>query len=361
MTQTKVIPFSSVKNFYKDIPISSDGDLVRKSYNVKAIDNQGDNLYKVLISCTDIDRDGEVLLIDGIDTDYYNNVILWNHDLTDLSIGLMQSMTKSVNELYGTFKFSETYSFAQDIKGLVDEKMINGISIGYIPLESVTPKDSRFKYLCNKYGIDSKKCVRILTKVEMIECSLCTVACNRKCRIIKGMSEKGLQLCQKSGIVFQDKLESKSQKQEKKNMDMEIVSKLETIVTAMAQALEALKPKDVEIEVEETPINDTTTLPKEDETKAVADMTGTVVANPAPNTDQTVQVPKEQPKEEDKGCGKPKEETKSVEQANASEQVETKAVEPPKPIEIKVLRVGGLQSNDEIRAKALKYLAGKPF
>ncbi len=89
--------------------------------------------YIAVISDNTRDRVGDIVNIEFLDYENYlkNPVVLFNHN-SDKVIGKTTALVKENNKLIATFVFAST-PFAQEIKTLVDEGILNAMSIGFIP------------------------------------------------------------------------------------------------------------------------------------------------------------------------------------------------------------------------------------
>ena len=82
------------------------------------------------------DRSDEVLDPEGVDLRNYkkNPVVLWAHDYSMPPIGKALWVKKDGNGVISKFKFAST-PFAQEIKTLYKEGILNAFSVGFVPKE----------------------------------------------------------------------------------------------------------------------------------------------------------------------------------------------------------------------------------
>jgi HK97 family phage prohead protease len=181
----------------------------RPLYTVKA--KKGD-VYTITASTADIDRDGEVILPSAYKNSLpayleKNPVILWMHDMFSPPIARATG-----GRVADTFELDINFAstpFAQEIKTLVDEGMLNTVSIGGLV------KD--FEY--NNDG------VKVITDIELWEVSVVTIPSNRSA-VIQRAKVAGLNLAyeaiqqQTSTSVSSAEVdkESKSVKEQKEKM-----------------------------------------------------------------------------------------------------------------------------------------------
>jgi HK97 family phage prohead protease len=115
---------------------------------IKSFLNEGvkaeEDGYIFNVSVEVVDRDNEVLLVDGADLTNYekNKIVLFNHDLNKvIGKALWLKKTKDTpKKLIAKISFATT-EFAQEIKKLVDEGVLNAVSIRFIPKSSTKMKE----------------------------------------------------------------------------------------------------------------------------------------------------------------------------------------------------------------------------
>jgi HK97 family phage major capsid protein/HK97 family phage prohead protease len=98
----------------------------------------GDGEVEVVVSSASLDRHGEIIDIDGIDTKRYmkNPVVQWAHDYDKPPIGKAVKLWKDGKKLMARMKFAIAENpFAKTIYELVKGGFLNAVSIGFIPLE----------------------------------------------------------------------------------------------------------------------------------------------------------------------------------------------------------------------------------
>lgn len=110
--------------------------LKKEAFIVPGKKPNGDGEFEVIMTAEVIDRDGEVIKIDGGNFDNFmkNPVVLALHDYWSLPIGAVTEITK-VNNTWvakGVFARSEA---AQEVRRLYDDGFIKTVSIGFIPKE----------------------------------------------------------------------------------------------------------------------------------------------------------------------------------------------------------------------------------
>lgn len=96
--------------------------------------------FEVIISTSDMDRQGESVNQNGWDLEYYkkNPVVLWGHDYYSLPIGVCDSIELVEGKLIakGRFAPESANPFAQQVRRLYDLKIIRATSVGFIARET---------------------------------------------------------------------------------------------------------------------------------------------------------------------------------------------------------------------------------
>lgn len=137
-------------------------------------------VFRATISTDSIDRDGEVLVPQGMDSREFekNPVVFWNHDYD-------KPIAKSIGKLSrGEHGIDASTEFAvrpADFKGeffpdvaraLVEQGIVKGVSVGFMPIESrPAGKGDRAKY-----GDGIK---RVISKWKLFEYSLAPLPANQ--------------------------------------------------------------------------------------------------------------------------------------------------------------------------------------
>lgn len=95
---------------------------------------EGDKLIGALATNTSVDRDGDIMETSGIDLGNFmkNPVMLWAHDHMSLPIGRIINTRKTAEGLVFDAEFSKSNPFAQKVKALFEEKILNAFSIGFM-------------------------------------------------------------------------------------------------------------------------------------------------------------------------------------------------------------------------------------
>lgn len=141
---------------------------------------QGEKADVSWITTDDVDKEGEIVLPGGIDLQQYrsNPVVLWNHD-TASPIGRAQWIKLVDNGIkaktqYATRPETHVGEWLPDtIFALVQQQVLKGRSIGFIPLQIDSPTQEQIKT-----RPDWKEANAIITKSVLFEFSVVSIPCN---------------------------------------------------------------------------------------------------------------------------------------------------------------------------------------
>jgi len=140
----------------------------------------GDNEYEFIMSDETIDRDGEIIKVDGWDLKNFkkNSVLLWGHRHDIPGIGVVGLTAKEDGALVAKkvrFATEGIYDLADTVRGLVDDKVLKAVSVGYIPKKRTFPADEDE----DGKGTKGKKKPRVITEeAELYELSIVNVGSN---------------------------------------------------------------------------------------------------------------------------------------------------------------------------------------
>ena len=163
-------------------------------------------VYRFICSGPCVDRQDEIVLIDGLDCSTYERTKSWQwrHQQGEISdtIGKNLLLEKSSSFLIGDFMFHDADDLSKLAHKLVDFEALNSISIGFKELES------------HFDNIDGRR-VKIITKSDLYEISLCALPVNQMATRIKS-----LDLTEDEKIILEDyELIDKKENKEKSIMD----------------------------------------------------------------------------------------------------------------------------------------------
>jgi HK97 family phage prohead protease len=129
----------------------------------------GERQYEFVASTATLDRDGEVIDVDGWDLSNFkkNPVIMWAHDYRNPPVGRATKIWKHDGKLKNTVEFPPEgdYEFADIVERLVDQGYLKTESVGFIPRKW-------------EDGDGEKAPRRKYTKQELLEISIVPVPSN---------------------------------------------------------------------------------------------------------------------------------------------------------------------------------------
>ena len=106
---------------------------------IKELPEEDTGSFRVIMSTSDQDRQGESVDQDGLDfSNYLNNpVVLWAHDYETLPIGICTGISKQGNQTIaeGRFAPADANPFAQQVRRLYELGYQRAVSVGFIPKE----------------------------------------------------------------------------------------------------------------------------------------------------------------------------------------------------------------------------------
>jgi HK97 family phage prohead protease len=197
----------------------------------KAQKDQGEGDFEVIASNENVDRDGEIIKVEGWNFDKYqkNPVLLWGHDYTLPPIGIVTTLTKGKGQLIAKGTFAKS-AFAQEVRSLYDEGILKAVSVGFIPLE----RDGS-----------------TITKAELLELSFVSVPANADAvslRRMKDFKDKISTFAIK-GDVADLVVAVQSNTEETMNEKMELLDEVASIYWAMIDL--AMRPENTADDVKE--------------------------------------------------------------------------------------------------------------
>lgn len=146
--------------------------------------------FKVIATSDDIDRDGEVIALDGWEFDNYNKnpVVLWGHDFYSMPIGKVTLLTRDGNKIIAEGVFAPTEK-GQEARKAYDGEFLNTVSVGFIPRE--------------KKG-------NTITKAELLELSFVPVPANANAVAVRAMEELSIKMMKKDAAPDEKPEEAKA-------------------------------------------------------------------------------------------------------------------------------------------------------
>lgn len=190
-----------------------------------AIEKASEKTYRFLASTSSIDRQGDSVDQAGWELENFksNPVILWAHRYDELPLGKVISVETTVRGLEIEMVFAEESANpkAAQVKQLVDDGILNAVSVGFIPKE--------------RKG-------NIITRSELLEVSIVPVPANQEALALAYKS-MDLTLIQKD---IEDTLEA--EKKSGRVISKENRKSLELAYESLKATVEPLKTSMLEIE-----------------------------------------------------------------------------------------------------------------
>lgn len=128
-------------------------------------------LVRGIASTDAVDQEGEVLVPAGFDFSYFADVktVYWQHDY-EKPVGTCRNWSVAKGELSTTTYITRT-AFGDDVLTMIEDGVINGLSVGVIPTEEGPPDPIELK----SYG----ECRNVIRKAKMLEYSITPMPCNQ--------------------------------------------------------------------------------------------------------------------------------------------------------------------------------------
>jgi len=170
------------------------GDRIDLTSNIKLAANNklAYGEVDVVISSEALDRHGEKIHIQGINTKEYmqNPTVLWAHNYENLPLGKIIKLWKSDGKLMGRISFAtDIVPFAKTVYDLIKAGVLNAVSIGGLVKEYAQDK-----------GITD---YTTIAKMDMVELSVVPVGANPEALVTSKALEAGIDL----GHEYQDFIE----------------------------------------------------------------------------------------------------------------------------------------------------------
>ena len=145
-----------------------------------------------VISTETIDRDGEVLIAQGMDSSEYdlNPVVFYNHDYGQ-PVGQVTNLRRGQDKVEATIKFAkrpENFQgsyFPEFVESLVEQGIVKGISVGFVPKPGGVRKASKKDR--ESYGDEVSQ---VYSKWKLMEVSIAPLPANG--RALVSAVRKGL-------------------------------------------------------------------------------------------------------------------------------------------------------------------------
>ncbi len=148
--------------------------MLRKAFEGQLIEVEpGRREIVACISTAAVDRDGDVVLPEGlIRKNYAGMTVFFNHD-TALPLGSAQWVKKSGDRVLAKYRCTDKTQFSRDMFALAQDGVLNSYSVGFLPQEFSSPTADEIAR-----RPDLKKARRIYRQWELLEFSLVGIAAN---------------------------------------------------------------------------------------------------------------------------------------------------------------------------------------
>lgn len=144
--------------------INKENSQIRTKYSAY-LEKAENDIYTFVMSQEIVDRDGELVVLDGLDINEFmkNPQLFYNHESRSYPIGLVKSIRREGNKLIGDIWLNQITEESKIVKQLIDAGNLKTGSIGF----SV-----------NEANYNDKDGIYYLTKSELYEFSICNIPSN---------------------------------------------------------------------------------------------------------------------------------------------------------------------------------------
>ncbi len=148
--------------------------MLRKAFEGQLIEVQpGRREIVACISTAAVDRDGDVVLPEGLARKNYSGLtVFYNHD-TALPLGAAQWVKKSGDRVLAKYRCTDKTQFGRDMFALAQDGVLNSYSVGFLPGEFSNPTAEEIAR-----RPEWKKARRIYRQWELLEFSLVGIPAN---------------------------------------------------------------------------------------------------------------------------------------------------------------------------------------
>jgi phage head maturation protease len=150
--------------------------MITKCFNAKDLTvNPSSREIVAVISTDAVDRDGEVVLPNGLEKAQYsgNPVVLYGHDSSSLPIGKTLWIKSDGNKVIAKYRVSDKTQFARDVFGLLQDGILRAHSIGFTEHDSSPPTTKEIET-----RPDWKDARKVIRSWSLLEFSVVPIPCN---------------------------------------------------------------------------------------------------------------------------------------------------------------------------------------
>ena len=189
-----LIPFLNEKN-KTDIKYNKESIIERKEVFINKVEsvNEEDGTILCVITTSDVDRAGDIVLATGCDTTEFSKIpsVFVNHNYADLPCASCLELIHKDNLIMAKIKFVLSVPSVKEIWERVKAGVMRGVSIGFEAKEVIMRGTKAFEEISkslnlNKNEIDKLR--RVITKWDLFEFSICSIPCNPNC-VTKAVEE----------------------------------------------------------------------------------------------------------------------------------------------------------------------------
>ena len=179
----KILPILSDKFDLHFESIVKGAVLQRKLAETGLVMAEGEpNTIIAKISTIDVDRSGEVVIPEGLDSkDFMNNpIVCWAHDYSELPAAKITKLQITDTAVYAKIVFSSIHR-AQEIYTLIKEGILNCCSVGFVATNALEKGTKAFNDFmeANRHRIPVEGVKRIITNWILLEDSIVSIPCNQ--------------------------------------------------------------------------------------------------------------------------------------------------------------------------------------
>jgi HK97 family phage prohead protease len=152
--------------------VDADAQIVLKQVVLKESRVDVDQrLVRGIASTCAVDQEGEVLVPAGFDDSYFRQVkaVYWQHDY-DKPVGVCRNYSVAKGVLSTTTYITRT-AFGDDVLTMIEDGVVNGLSVGVIPTEYGPPSVEETK----SFG----DCRNVIRRALLLEYSITPMPCNQ--------------------------------------------------------------------------------------------------------------------------------------------------------------------------------------
>ena len=144
--------------------INKENKQTRTKYSAY-LEKAENDIYTFVMSEEKVDRDGEVVVLDGLDINEFlkNPQLFYNHESRNYPIGLVKSIRREGNRLIGDIWLNQITEESKIVKQLIDAGNLKTGSIGFSVSEA---------------NYNDKDGIYYLSKSELYEFSICNIPSN---------------------------------------------------------------------------------------------------------------------------------------------------------------------------------------